>query len=413
MKIKKNNKGFALAEILAVTLVMMVIFTVLYSNFMPLSGEYARSENYNDISSQYELHYFRKLFQEYITDEALQQQANNEISTNKYILLIGHDTNGNEKSCDSLAGTNKDICTNLKAKLNPTLILTNYNISSLKNELKKDTNKLPDLRTYILSLPDYNDRDNQQEIYRLIIKTNSGYANVKLKYEKDDIRDVSIDSTLSETYTSSANFNVQVIGYYFNSTVAMNIIAGSDGLLKFYMQVPMKPTGNYYGIYKVTMNNELVLNSYGRTGLTSTYYYSINAVKGQTYRLVADFRTNSNNSTSDIDYGTAYLYSFTLPEKSVIIPTSNTGYYKGQFAGGTRTWNYKVNNITNKGVMASSNYKQNEETKKYELIDPTITGINEKIIGKYICNDAKSTVCDTLYEIKEASTKITKVKNIQ
>ena len=147
MKIKKNNKGFALAEILAVTLVLMVIFTVLYSNFMPLSGEYARSENYNDISSQYELHYFRKLFQEYITDEALQQQANNEISTNKYILLIGHDTNGNEKSCDSLAGTNKDICTNLKAELNPTLILTNYNISSLKNELKKDTNKLPDLRT--------------------------------------------------------------------------------------------------------------------------------------------------------------------------------------------------------------------------------------------------------------------------
>ena len=43
----------------------MVIFTVLYSNFMPLSGEYAKSKNYNDISSQYELHYFRKLFQEY------------------------------------------------------------------------------------------------------------------------------------------------------------------------------------------------------------------------------------------------------------------------------------------------------------------------------------------------------------
>ncbi len=212
MKIKKNNKGFALAEILAVTLVMMVIFTVLYSNFMPLSGEYARSENYNDISSQYELHYFRKLFQEYITDEALQQQANNEISTNKYILLIGHDTNGNEKSCDSLAGTNKDICTNLKAKLNPTLILTNYNISSLKNELKKDTNKLPDLRTYILSLPDYNDRDNQQEIYRLIIKTNSGYANVKLKYEKDDIPKIDTSGANAPKLTSN------MIPVYYDET---------------------------------------------------------------------------------------------------------------------------------------------------------------------------------------------------
>ena len=132
MKIKINNKGFALAEILAVTLVMMVIFTVLYSNFMPLSGEYAKSKNYNDISSQYELHYFRKLFQEYITDETLYQQVSSELETNKYILLIGQDSNSSEKSCDSLTGTNQNICINLKTKLNPTLILTNYNISQLK-----------------------------------------------------------------------------------------------------------------------------------------------------------------------------------------------------------------------------------------------------------------------------------------
>ena len=197
MKIKKNNKGFALAEILAVTLVMMVIFTVLYSNFMPLSGEYAKAENYNDISSQYELHYFRKIFREYA--------ETNILGNNNYKILIDNEIN----ECENIK--NKDICNNLKNELKLTLILTKYNIKKLKNELRQDTNKLPDLRTYILSLPDYTDRDGQDELYRLIIKTNSGYANVKLKYEKDEI-------TIDESGANAPVLTSNMIPVYYDET---------------------------------------------------------------------------------------------------------------------------------------------------------------------------------------------------
>ena len=197
MKKIKNNKGFALAEILAVTLVLMVIFTVLYSNFMPLSGEYAKAENYNDISSQYELHYFRKIFKEYAEQDVL--------GSNNYKILIDNDIN----ECENVK--NKDICNSLKDELNPTLILTKYNIKDLKNELKNDTNKLDDLRTYILNLPDYNDRNAQQELYRLIIKTNYGYATTKLYY-------IANESTIDNSGANAPLLTSNMIPVYYDET---------------------------------------------------------------------------------------------------------------------------------------------------------------------------------------------------
>ena len=48
---KINNKGFVLAETLIVTVFVMTIFTLLYVNFFPLLGEYAKREFYDDIDS--------------------------------------------------------------------------------------------------------------------------------------------------------------------------------------------------------------------------------------------------------------------------------------------------------------------------------------------------------------------------
>ena len=367
MKKIKNNKGFALAEILAVTLVLMVIFTVLYSNFMPLSGEYARSENYNDISSQYELHYFRKLFQEYITDEALQQQANNEISTNKYILLIGHDTNGNEKSCDSLAGTNKDICTNLKAKLNPTLILTNYNISSLKNELKKDTNKLPDLRTYILSLPDYNDRDNQQEIYRLIIKTNSGYANVKLKYEKNDIPKIDTKNATEFAQANVGQNGLEPITHTIDNTLQVDSkfateyrYRGGDSVVKNY----------------VTFNNETwrIIGIIPTEETSGNVENRLKIIKDTSIGNKKWNETESNNwvtGTLNTYLNNDYYNTLSTNAKNMI---GTTKYYLGGYKDSKMTsdvmWQYERKNEANRTeyYYGTNPIMQNDVNKKIALM---------------------------------------------
>ena len=51
---KLNKKGFVLAETLIVTVFVMTIFTLLYVNFFPLLGEYAKREFYDDIDSKYD-----------------------------------------------------------------------------------------------------------------------------------------------------------------------------------------------------------------------------------------------------------------------------------------------------------------------------------------------------------------------
>ncbi len=58
---KLSNKGFVLAETLIVTVFLMVLFTMVYSNFYPLIGEYEKRENYDDIDSKYAVFWIKKL----------------------------------------------------------------------------------------------------------------------------------------------------------------------------------------------------------------------------------------------------------------------------------------------------------------------------------------------------------------
>ena len=51
--LKLNKKGFALVETLIVSVIVMAIFSILYTNFFPMMGEYERREGYDDIDSIY------------------------------------------------------------------------------------------------------------------------------------------------------------------------------------------------------------------------------------------------------------------------------------------------------------------------------------------------------------------------
>ena len=61
---KLNRKGFVLAETLVVTVFLMIIFTMIYQNFVPLMGEYERRENYDDIDSTYSIYWLKKLIED-------------------------------------------------------------------------------------------------------------------------------------------------------------------------------------------------------------------------------------------------------------------------------------------------------------------------------------------------------------
>lgn len=65
MKFKKlNNKGFVLAETLVVTIFLMTIFTMIYTYFYPLIGEYEKRENYDDVDSTYSIFWIKRLIED-------------------------------------------------------------------------------------------------------------------------------------------------------------------------------------------------------------------------------------------------------------------------------------------------------------------------------------------------------------
>ena len=74
---KINNKGFVLAETLVVTVFLMILFTMIYSNFYPLIGEYEKRENYDDVDGKYVSYWMKKLVedQNYSISEVLSLEA--------------------------------------------------------------------------------------------------------------------------------------------------------------------------------------------------------------------------------------------------------------------------------------------------------------------------------------------------
>jgi len=61
---KQNSKGFVLAETLVVTVFLMIIFTMIYSNFFPLIGEYEKRENYDNVDSKYAVYWLKRLIED-------------------------------------------------------------------------------------------------------------------------------------------------------------------------------------------------------------------------------------------------------------------------------------------------------------------------------------------------------------
>ena len=56
-----NQKGFLLVETLIVSVFIMGIFSLLFTNIVPLIGEYERYKNYNTVEATYIAHWARMI----------------------------------------------------------------------------------------------------------------------------------------------------------------------------------------------------------------------------------------------------------------------------------------------------------------------------------------------------------------
>lgn len=94
---KMNSKGFVLAETLIVTVFLMIIFTMLYSNFYPLIGEYEKRENYNDVNGIYAVYWLKRMIEspDYIVSNATQK---NRFASHGYIRFNCSDIAANSNT---------------------------------------------------------------------------------------------------------------------------------------------------------------------------------------------------------------------------------------------------------------------------------------------------------------------------
>lgn len=162
---KLNNKGFALAEILVVTVFVMVIFSIIYTNFFPIMAEYERRESYDDVDGKYAAYWFKKMIEK---DNIVSVKESTINSYHYYKLQCG----------DFLDLTQKDLCKNLverygitkDASSNPSIYITKYKTEDFKSKVNSNPTLFTSgFQEYVKYLPKYDDGPILNR-YRIIIE---------------------------------------------------------------------------------------------------------------------------------------------------------------------------------------------------------------------------------------------------
>lgn len=202
-KILKDINAFAMAELLVVSIVILLIFTVLFSNYLPLVGEYETRLSYNDVTSQYAAHYIRKEYKNWLEPAKVEGQVyegskrkeslNSSISEQGFAKV--YDNNNNNNDIYNICVSDQSCKNNIEAIIKDygieEIIITNYKLGDSKdtssiNKYVKKTYEKKDglLKKYIDYLPNYEksiytgktETGDSDQLYRIIMKTKYGYA---------------------------------------------------------------------------------------------------------------------------------------------------------------------------------------------------------------------------------------------
>lgn len=159
---KNNNKGFMMAELLVVAVVVLVIFTILFTNFVPTKGEYEKRLEYNDIDTLYANYYLRVLLLRCYSSTGTKISPT--LNSENYLTVV------KDKTCTSTFSSftfNNMTCQKIVDRFGISdSVITKYKPTSYKGPLSDYIN--------------YLDIESESgELFRLTTKTNVGYASSK------------------------------------------------------------------------------------------------------------------------------------------------------------------------------------------------------------------------------------------
>ena len=189
-----NNTGFILVETLIVGVFIMGIFSLLYTNFFPIIGEYERYKDYDTVESTYIAHWGRM-----IALKGLPESVYTTASTDGYVDIgncsLYSDINM-QNYCSAFINTN-----NISK-----IYLTSYSTVAFKNFVNDNTSFSRSFREYIAYLPTYSKNTSKTPetgYYRVIVEYVSNntykYGNIELfngestPEEDDTVSEVVLD----------------------------------------------------------------------------------------------------------------------------------------------------------------------------------------------------------------------------
>ena len=165
-KKKLNRQGFILVETLIVGVFIMGIFSLLYTNFFPLIGEYERYKDYDTVESTYIAHWARMIALKGLTDSSYTTAKNT-----GYVDISDCSLYTNS---DGIASCSAFINMNNVSKI----YLTSYSTTKFKNFIKDNNSFSRSFREYISYLPTYSKNTSKTPA--------SGYYRVIVEYISDD-----------------------------------------------------------------------------------------------------------------------------------------------------------------------------------------------------------------------------------
>lgn len=350
----KNKKGFAMAELLAVSIVLLFIFSILFSNYLPLLAEYETRLSYNDVTAQYAAHYIRKMYKEALDDttdleggttkgKKLESTISQGINDNGYFTVYKEDKNideiknhvldkdeNNYKKIINEYGIEEIIITRYKLKGNKDATETTKYVKD-EDGYKKDAGYL---YNYIGYLPNYEksiytgktQNGEEEQLYRLILKTKDyGYATTPI------LSDYKTPGSCFEGVSNGDGTTLTITKYRYNENngCGKEVIIKNNNV-KLYNGVSGKitkigeKTFKDMPIEKVTLSDVYYIgdSAFENTGLSSMPMPSLNNIKFIGSRAFANTQIEEVDLSGDRTIGD---YAFANNKKlgKVSLPNAN------------------------------------------------------------------------------------------
>ena len=161
-----------MAELLAVIVVVLFLFTILVSNYLSLTGDYENRAQYNNVTASYAAFY---------VSEEIKNISNSIIVSNIPSTIDEHSVfyvcYENGQNCSKGNSFNSETIKVISKEYGiEEMIITKYATTDIKNNITK----ISKLYKYVKYLPKY----KGSEGYRLILKTSKyGYATIPVYFK--------------------------------------------------------------------------------------------------------------------------------------------------------------------------------------------------------------------------------------